>query len=45
MGICLFNGIKGVIPVNKQGSEQLLLKAIELGDKEAEKFLKIIKGD
>ena len=44
MGICLFNGIEGVIPKNRKASEKLLEKAIELGDKEAEKYLKFIQS-
>jgi TPR repeat protein len=44
MGICLFNGIEGVIPKNRKSSEKLLEKAIELGDKEAEKYLKFIQS-
>ena len=43
MGICHFNGIEGVIPKNRKASEKLLEKAIELGDKEAEKYLKFIQ--
>ena len=44
LGICLYNGIEGVIPVNKKASEDLLEKAVNLGDKEAEKYLKFIQG-
>ena len=44
LGICLYNGIEGVIPVNKKASEELLEKAVNLGDKEAEKYLKFIQG-
>ena len=44
MGICLFNGIENAIPKNHKASEKLLEKAIELGDKEAEKYLKFIQS-
>ena len=44
MGICLFNGIEGAISKNRKGSEKMLEKAIELGDKEAEKYLKFIQS-
>ena len=44
MGICLFNGIEGAIPKNRKASEKILEKAIELGDKEAEKYLKFIQS-
>jgi TPR repeat protein len=44
IGICLFNGIEGVIQKNPKASEKLLEKAIELGDKEAEKYLKFIQS-
>ena len=43
MGICLFNGIEGVLLPNHNVSQKLLEKAIELGDKEAEKYLTFIK--
>ena len=45
VAICLFNGIEGAIPVNKKASEKLLEKAVELGDKEAEKYLKFIQKE
>ena len=45
MGICLYNGIENVVPANQNASEKLLEKAIELGDKEAEKYLKFIQGN
>ena len=43
VGICLFNGIEGAFKSNKIGSEKILEKAISLGDKEAEKYLKFIQ--
>ena len=43
LGICLFNGIEGVILANPKASQKLLAKAIELGDKEAEKYLNYIQ--
>ena len=45
VAICLFNGIEGAIPVNKKASEKLLEKAVELGDKETEKYLKFIQKE
>ena len=44
LGICFYNGIEGVIPKNHKASENLLEKAIQLGDKEAEKYLKFIQS-
>ena len=43
VGICLFNGIEGAIPVNKKASEKIFKKAIKLGDKEAEQYLKYVQ--
>jgi len=43
VGICLFNGIEGAFKSNKDASEKVLEKAVSLGEKEAEKYLKFIQ--
>ena len=43
LGICLLNGINGVVPSNIKASITMLEKAVEKGDSEAKKYLEIIK--
>ena len=43
LGICLFNGIERVFPPNDKASISMLEKAVEKGDKKAQKFLEYLK--
>ena len=44
LGICLLNGINGVVPSNIKASITMLEKAVEKGDPGAKKYLEIIKN-